>query len=69
MALTFSHKHIKKNLHVEQFAQHIYRALAEDLKNKERKEKRKKRKENLLVMRTLRIYGPNSPIYHTAVQL
>ena len=27
---TFSHKHLKKNLHVERFAQNIYWALAED---------------------------------------
>ena len=37
MALTFSHKHIKKNhLHVEQFTQNIYWTLADDLKPQKR---------------------------------
>ena len=36
MVLTFSHKHIKKNLHVEQFIQNIYWTLAEDLKPSKR---------------------------------
>ena len=57
MELTFSHKDIKKkkkNLHVEQFLQNIYRTLAEDLRLPKRArkpphnwvgQKRKKRRE------------------------
>ena len=42
VVLTFSHKHIKKKLHVEQLAQNIYRILAEEFKPRERGRNRPK---------------------------